>query len=94
MKNAQVVKEDDYRKQKQLNHYGPPHQQSRSYGRNDNNKQLNTTYDRENYQDKRSRNDFGRSPSGNNNRNGASFYDEEKEVLENSADHHAPRSTT
>jgi hypothetical protein len=59
MKNAQLAKQDDYRKQTQQNHYGPPHQQNRAYGRNDNIKQSNNTYDRENYQDKRSRNDRG-----------------------------------
>jgi hypothetical protein len=92
MKNAQMVKQDEHRKQTQQSHYGPPQQQCISYGRNDNNKQSSTTYDRENYQDKRSRNDRGRSPSrdrsnsqmrsprspGNNHRNGASFYEEKK----------------
>jgi hypothetical protein len=33
MKNAQLAKQDDYRKQTQQNHYGPPHQQNRAYGR-------------------------------------------------------------
>jgi hypothetical protein len=59
MKNAQVAKQDDYRKQTQENHYGPPHQHNRAYGRNDINKRSNNTYHRENYQDKRSRNDRG-----------------------------------
>jgi hypothetical protein len=63
MRNAQMVKQDGYRKQTQQNHYGPPHQQSRAYDINDNNKRSNTAYDRENNQDKRSRNDRGRSPS-------------------------------
>jgi hypothetical protein len=89
MKTAQMAKQDHHRKQTQHNHYGPPHQQNRAYGRNDNNKRLNTAYDRENYQDKRSRNDRGQSPSrdrsnsrtrspGDNHRNGAQFYDEKK----------------
>jgi hypothetical protein len=57
-----------------------------------NNKRSNNTYDRENYQDTRFRNDRGRSPSrdrsnsqtrsprspGDNHQNGASFYDEKK----------------
>jgi hypothetical protein len=87
MENVQLLKQDNYRKQIQQRHYGPPHQQNRAYGRDDNNKRLNNTYDRENYQDKRSRNDRGRSPSRyrsnsqtrspcDNHRNGASFYDE------------------
>jgi hypothetical protein len=63
MKSAQMAKQDDYRKQRQQNHYGPPHQQNRAYGRNDNKKRSNTAYDRENYQDNSSRNDHGRSPS-------------------------------
>jgi hypothetical protein len=92
MKNAQLSKQEDYRKQTQQSHYGPPQQQDRTYGRNDNNKQSSTTYGRDNYQDKRSRNDRGRSPSrdcsnsqtrslrspGDNHRNGASFYEEKK----------------
>jgi hypothetical protein len=105
MKNAQLVKQRDYRKQTQQNHYGPLPQQNRAYGRNDNNKRSNNTYDRENYQDKRSRNDRGRSPSrdrsnsqtrspGDNHRNGASFYDDKKELLKNLVDRHAPSSTT
>jgi hypothetical protein len=48
MKHAQLVKQDDYRKQTQHNHYGPLHQQNRAYDRKDNNKRSNTTYDREN----------------------------------------------
>jgi hypothetical protein len=63
MKNAQMAKQDEYRKQTQQSHYDPPQQQVRAYGRNDNNKRSNTTYDLEKYQDKRSRNDRGRSPS-------------------------------
>jgi hypothetical protein len=63
MKNAQMAKQDDYRKKTQHNHYGPPHHHNRAYGRNDNNKRLNTTYDRQKNQDKRSRNDRGRSSS-------------------------------
>jgi hypothetical protein len=59
MKNVQLVKQDDYQKQTQHNQYGPPHQQNRAYGIKDNNKRFNNTYDRENYQDKRSRNDRG-----------------------------------
>jgi hypothetical protein len=92
MKNAPMEKQDDYRKQTQQNHYGPPHQQNRAYSRSDTNKRSNTTCNRENYQDKRSRNDRGRSPSrdrskfqtrsprnpGDNHRNGASFYDEKR----------------
>jgi hypothetical protein len=89
MKNAQMVKQDEYRKQMQQNHYGPPQQQYRTYGRNDSHKQSSTTYGRDNYQNKRSRNDHGRSPSkdrsnsqtrspGDNHQNGASFYEEKK----------------
>jgi hypothetical protein len=89
IKNAQLSKQDDCQKKTQQSHYGPPHQQNRAFGRNDNNKRSNNTYNRENYQDKRSRNDRGRSPSrnrsnsqmrspGDNGRNGASFYDEKK----------------
>jgi hypothetical protein len=92
MKNDQMVKQDEYRKQTQQSHCGPPQQQDRAYGRNDNNKRASTTYGRDNYQDKRSRNDHGRSPSrdrsnsltrsprspGDNHRNGASFYEEKK----------------
>jgi hypothetical protein len=36
MKNAQMAKQDEYRKQTQQSHYGPPQQQDRTYGRNDN----------------------------------------------------------
>jgi hypothetical protein len=89
MKNAQLLKQEEYRKQNPHNHYGPPYQQNRLYIRNDNNKRPNNSYDRKNYQDKRSRNDRGRSPSqdrsnshtrspGDNHRNGASCYDEKK----------------
>jgi hypothetical protein len=60
--------------------------------RNDNKKRPNNSYDREKYQDKRSLNDRGRSPSqdrsnsqmrsprspGGNHRKGASFYDDKK----------------
>jgi hypothetical protein len=90
MKDAQVAKQAEYRKQTQQSHYGPPQLQDRTYGRNDNNKRSNTTYSRDNYQDKRSRNDRGQSPSrvlsnshtrsprstGDNQRNGAIFYDD------------------
>jgi hypothetical protein len=107
MKNAQMAKQDEYRKQTQHIHYGPPQQQGRAYGRNDNNKRSSTPYDRENYQDKRSRNDRGQSPSrdhpnsqthsplsqGDNHRNSASFY-EEKSNTRHLLDYHAPRSTT
>jgi hypothetical protein len=89
MKNAQMVKQDECRKQKQQSHYGPPQQQCTAYGRNDNNKRSSTTYGRDNYQDKRSINDRGQSPSryrsnsqtrspGDNHRNGASFYEEKQ----------------
>jgi hypothetical protein len=89
MKNAQLLKQEEYRRKKLQNHYGPPYQQNRFFSRTDNNKRPNNSYDRENYQDKRSRNDRGRSPSrdrsnsqmrspGDNHRNGASFYDEKK----------------
>jgi hypothetical protein len=92
MKNAQLSKQDDYRKQSQQSQYGPLHQHKRAFGWNYNNKRSINTYDRENYQDKRSRNYRGRSPSrdrsnsqtrslrspGDNHRNGASFYDEKK----------------
>jgi hypothetical protein len=75
---------DTYRKQAHQSNYGPPQQQYRQYGRNDNNKRSNTTEGRDNYQDKRSRNDRIQSPSrdrsnshtrsphgpGNNHRNG------------------------
>jgi hypothetical protein len=87
MKDAQIAKQVEYRKQTQI-HYLPPQQQDRQYGRNDNNKRSNTAYGRYKYQDKRSRNDRERSPSrdrsnshtrsprspGDNHRNGATFY--------------------
>jgi hypothetical protein len=38
MKNAQMAKQDEYRKQTQQIHYGPPQQQDRTYGRDNNNK--------------------------------------------------------
>jgi hypothetical protein len=63
MKDAQVAKQVEQRKQNQQNHYGPPQQQDRQYGQNDYNKRSNTAYGRDSYQDKRSRNDRGRSPS-------------------------------
>jgi hypothetical protein len=63
MKDAQISKQVEYRKQTQHNHYGPPQQQDRQYGRNDNNKRSNTTYGWDNYQDNRSRNDRRQSPS-------------------------------
>jgi hypothetical protein len=92
MKDAQVAKEVEQRKQKQQNHYGPPQQQDRQYGLNDNKKRSNIAYGHDSYQDKRSRNDRRRSPSrdrsnshtrsphspGDNHRNGASFYDDKK----------------
>jgi hypothetical protein len=59
MKDAQVVKQLEQRKQNQQNNYGPHKQQDRQYGRNDNNKSSNTAYVRDSYQDKRSRNDRG-----------------------------------
>jgi hypothetical protein len=62
MKDAQIAKQVEYRKQTQQSHYGPPQQQDIQYGLNDNNKRSNTTYGHDNYQDKRSRNDHGRSP--------------------------------
>jgi hypothetical protein len=63
MKDAQIAKQVEYRKQTQQNHCGPPQQQDRQYGRNDNDKRSNTTYGRDNYKDKHLRNDRGRSPS-------------------------------
>jgi hypothetical protein len=36
MKDAQVAKQVEYRKQTQQSHYGPPQLQDRTYGRNDN----------------------------------------------------------
>jgi hypothetical protein len=44
----------EQQKQNQQNHYGPPQQQNRQYGRNDKNKRSNTAYSRDSYQDKRS----------------------------------------
>jgi hypothetical protein len=92
MKDAQIAKQVEYRKQTQQNHYGPPKQQDRKYSKNDNSKRYNTTYGRDNYQDKSSRNDRGRSPSrvcsnshtrsprspGDNHLNGATFYDDKR----------------
>jgi hypothetical protein len=63
MKNAQLTKQVEYRKQNRQNHYGPPYQQNKLFNRNNNNKRPNNSYDRENNQDKRSRNDRGRSTS-------------------------------
>jgi hypothetical protein len=54
MKDAQVAKQVEQRKQNQQNNYGPPEQQDRQYGRNDNNKRSNTAYGPDSYQDKRS----------------------------------------
>jgi hypothetical protein len=54
MKDAQIAKQVEYRKQTQQSHYGPPQQQDRPYGRHYNNKRFNTAYGRDNYQDKRS----------------------------------------
>jgi hypothetical protein len=90
MKDAKIAKQVEYRKQTQQSHYGPPQQQDRPYCRNDNNKRSNTAYGRDNYQNKRSRNDRGRSTlrdrsnshtrsprgPGDNHRNGATFYDD------------------
>jgi hypothetical protein len=59
MKDAQMAKQVEYRKQTQQSHYDPPQPQDRSYGQNDNNKRSNTAYGRDNYQDKRSRKDRG-----------------------------------
>jgi hypothetical protein len=59
MKDAQVVKQVEQRKQNQQNHYGPPQQQDRKFGRYDNNKRSNTAYGRDSYQDKRYQNDRG-----------------------------------
>jgi hypothetical protein len=95
MKDAQVAKQLEQLKQNQQNHYGPPQQQDRQYGRNDNNKRPNTAYGRDSYQDKLSRNYRGRSPSRDrsnshtrsprspcdNHRNSASFYDDKKKPL-------------
>jgi hypothetical protein len=89
MKNAQMAKQDEYRKQTQQSHYGAPQQQDRTFGRNDNNKRSSTTYGCDNYHEKRSRDDRGRLPlrdrsnsqmrsPGDNHRNGASFYEEKK----------------
>jgi hypothetical protein len=54
MKDAQVTKQVEYRKQTHQIQYGPPQLQDRTYSRNDNNKRSNTAYGRDNYQDKRS----------------------------------------
>jgi hypothetical protein len=92
MKDAQVAKQVEYRKQTHQSHYGPPQLQDRTYGHNDNNKRSNTAYGFDNYQDKRSRNDSGQSPSrdrsnshtrsprspGDNHQNGATFYHDKK----------------
>jgi hypothetical protein len=90
-KNAQMAKMDEQRKQTQQNYYGPPQQSS--YNRNDINKRQNSNYNRDNYQDKQTRTDRGRSnsrdrsnsqtrsprsPGGDNHRNGPYFYDEKK----------------
>jgi hypothetical protein len=90
-KNAQMAKMDEHHKQTEQNHYGPPQQSS--YNRNDSNKRPNSNYNRDNYQDKRARNDHcrsnsrdrsnsqtrsPRSPGGDNHRNGPYFYDEKK----------------
>jgi hypothetical protein len=47
MKNAQLAKQEEYRKQNPHNHYSPPYQQNRSFSHNDNNKRPNNSYDRE-----------------------------------------------
>jgi hypothetical protein len=59
-KDAQKEKIDQ---DKRNNHYGPPHHQNRNYERDDTNKKSSTSYNRDHNQDKRSRNDRGRSPS-------------------------------
>jgi hypothetical protein len=87
MKNAQMAKQEEYRKQTQQSHYGPPQLQDRSYAGKDNNKRPNTACIHDNSHDKRSQNDRGRSPSrdrsnshtripGNSHRNGATFYED------------------
>jgi hypothetical protein len=53
----------EQRKQNQQYHFDPPQQQDRQYVQNDNNKRSNTAYGRDSYQDNRSQNDRGRSPS-------------------------------
>jgi hypothetical protein len=69
MKDAQVAKQEEYRKlnqlnqQNQQNHYGPPYQQDRNYVRNDSNKRSTNLYDRDPNQDKLSRTDRGSSTS-------------------------------
>jgi hypothetical protein len=63
MKDAQVAKQVEQRKQTQQNHYRPPQQQDIQYSRNDDNKRSNATHGCDSYQDKHSRNDRGRSPS-------------------------------
>jgi hypothetical protein len=94
MKDAQVAKQVEQRKQTQQNHYGPPQQQDRQYNRNDNKKRSSATYGPDSYQDKRSRNDRGRSPSrdrsnshtrsqrspGDNHQNDASLYDDKRNI--------------
>jgi hypothetical protein len=60
MKNAQLSKQEEYRKQSPQNHYGTPYLQNISFSCNENNKRPNNLYDCENYQDKRSHNDRGR----------------------------------
>jgi hypothetical protein len=87
MKDAQAAKQVEQQKQTQQNHYGPPQQQDRQCNRNDNNKRSSSTYGRDSYQDKHSRNDHGRSSSrdrsnshprspGDNHRDIASFYND------------------
>jgi hypothetical protein len=87
MKNSQLLKQEEYRKQNPQNHYGLPHQPNRSFSRNDNNMRPIYSNDCKNYQEKCSRNDRGRSPSrycsnsqthspGDNHQNGALFYDD------------------
>jgi hypothetical protein len=89
MKDAQLAKQEEYRKLNQQNHYGHPCQQNINLVRNDNKKRSTNLYHRDLNQDKRSRTDRGRSPSrdrsnsqtrspGDNHRHGASFYDDKK----------------
>jgi uncharacterized protein (DUF2461 family) len=54
MKDEQVAKQVEQRKQNQQNHYRLPQQQYRQYSRDDNNKRSNATYGRDSYQDKQS----------------------------------------
>jgi hypothetical protein len=66
MKDAQVVTQVEQRKQNQQNHYGPPQQQDKQYGQNEDNKRSNTAYGRDSYQDKGSRRIQAARPKFNN----------------------------